>query len=101
PFHEQVGYWMWDPAMRVVMHSFLIPRGVTVLAGGMAEPNSKILQVAADLGSPTFGICSNPFLDVEFKTVRYEATLTIHGAQSFSYEEDTQLRIKGQDGLFH
>ena len=74
---------------------------MTVLAGGNAEPNSTILQVSAALGSPTFGICSNPFLDREFKTIRYESKVTFHSNQSFTYEEDTQIQIKGQDAVFH
>jgi hypothetical protein len=101
PFHRQLGYWMWDPSARQVMHSFMIPRGVTVLAGGSAEPNATVLELSATLGSPTFGICSNPFLDREFKTVRYEAKITFHNAKSFTYEEDTQLQMNGQDSLFH
>ncbi len=101
PFHQQLGYWMWDPAAKQVMHSFMIPRGMTVLAGGNAEPDSTILRVSAELGSSTFGICSNPFLDREFKTIRYDATLALHSAHALSYEEDTQLRVSGQDAVFH
>ena len=101
PFHKQLGYWIWDPGAKQVMHSFMIPRGLTVLAGGNAEPNATTLRVSATLGSPTFGICSNPFLDREFKTVRYEATLIFHSPQQFSYEEDTQIQIQGQEALFH
>ena len=55
----------------------------------------------AEVGSETFGICSNPFLDEEFKTVRYELEVTIHDGGSFSYAEDTQLRMKGRADLFH
>jgi hypothetical protein len=101
PFHQQLGYWLWDPTAKQVMHSFMIPRGVTLLAGGPAEADSKILRVAATLGSPTFGILSNPFLDREFKTLRYQATLTLNGSQSFMYEEDTEIQIKGQSTTFH
>jgi len=101
PFHLQLGYWLWDAAAKQVMHSFMIPRGLTVLAGGPAEPNAAVFQVSASVGSPIFGICSNPYLDREFKTVRYEAKITIHNEKSFTYEEDTQLQIKGQDSLFH
>jgi len=100
PFHEQVGYWFWDAEARLVMHSFLIPRAMTVLAGGAGEPGQTTLTVAATLGSATFGICSNPFLDREFKTVRYEGTWTIQGG-SFTYEEDTQIQMKGRKELFH
>ncbi len=101
PFHQQLGYWLWDPAAKQVMHSFMIPRGVTVLAGGTAEPDSTALAVKATRGSSTFGICSNPFLDEEFRTVAYEARITLHSSQLFSYREDTQIQIKGQRDIFH
>jgi hypothetical protein len=101
PFHLQLGYWLWDPAAKQVMHSFMIPRGLTVLAGGTAEPDSRVLRVSAVTGSSIFGICSNPFLDREFKTVRYDAAITLNSASSLIYEEDTQIQIQGQDALFH
>jgi hypothetical protein len=100
-FHEQFGYWLWDPATKQVMHSFMIPRGLTVLAGGRAESDSTTLRVTAAAGSSTFGICSNPFLDTEFKTVRYDATLVLNNPSSFAYEEDTQIQIKGREAVFH
>ena len=101
PFHEQIGYWLWDAEASQVMHSFMIPRGMTVLAGGNVLASSTTLNLSATLGSPTFGICSNPFLDREFKTLKYDSTITILNDSSFSYEEDTQIQIKGKPGLFH
>ena len=101
PFHHQLGYWIWDAGTKQVMHAFMIPRGMTVLAGGNAEPDSSVLSVSAVLGSTTFGICSNPFLDREFKTIRYDARLIIHSPHSLSYEEDTQIQINGQERVFH
>jgi hypothetical protein len=57
---------------------------------------------AADAGSDTYGVCSNRFLDREFKTVRYELRISIAAdGMSFTYDEDTQLRIKGQAEIFH
>jgi len=101
PFHEETGYWLWDVEAKQVLRCFIVPRGVTVLAGGTVEPDAKSFKLAADAGSETYGICSNKFLDKEFKTVHYELRITIHDDQSFSYEEDTQLQIKGQKDLFH
>lgn len=101
PFHEQVGYFLWDAIARSIMHSFMIPRGMTVLAGGTANADSKTFTLTATLGSPTFGICSNPFLNEEFKTVRYESTLTIISSTSFSYEENTQIQMKGKPNIFN
>jgi len=101
PFHEETGYWLWDPAEKQVLRCFIVPRGVSVIAGGTVEPDTREFQLAADVGSETYGICSNQFLDREFKTVRFEMKVTIHDENSFSYEQDTQLQIKGQDKLFH
>jgi hypothetical protein len=57
--------------------------------------------LAARVGSETYGICSNQFLEREFKTIRYDLKVTIHNENSFSYDEDTQLQIKGQGEPFH
>lgn len=101
PFHEELGYWLWDAAEKQVLRCFMVPRGVTVIAGGNVEPDANAFELFADVGSETYGICSNRFLDREFKTVRYELKITIHDDKSFSYEEDTQLQIKGRQELFH
>ncbi len=101
PFHEELGYWLWDPAEKQVLRCFIVPRGVTVIAGGTVEPDAREFKLAADAGSETYGICSNQFLDREFKTIRYDLKVTIHDENSFSYEEDTQLQIKGQSEPFH
>ncbi len=99
-FHEEVGYWLWDATRKLVMRCFLVPRGVSVIAGGTAEANATTFTLKAELGSPTFGICSNPFLDEEFRTVAYEVTVTVEG-DTLTYAEDTVLKMKGKDAPFH
>ncbi len=101
PFHEELGYWLWDAERQQVMRAFQVPRGVSILAGGTVAPDAAGFALAAELGSATYGICSNQFLDAEFRTVRYELTVRVLGPSSFSYEEDTQMRVRGQDALFH
>ena len=101
PFHEDLGYWLWDAREKQVLRCFIVPREVAVNAGGTVEPDARSFELAADVGSETYGICSNQFLDREFKTVHYELKVTIHEDQCFSYEEDTQIQIKGRKDLFH
>ena len=36
PFHTEVRYWLWDGATGEVLKGFVVPRGITVLAGGVA-----------------------------------------------------------------
>lgn len=101
PFHEEVGYWLWDSDNQQVIRCFIVPRGVTVVAGGTAEANATAFDLAADVGSETYGICSNKFLAEEFRTVRYELSINVHDDNSFGYAEDTVLQIKGQTEPFH
>lgn len=101
PFHEEVGYWLWDSQATQVMRCFIVPRAVVVNAGGTVDPKATTFTLAAEVGSETFGVMSSPFLDVAFKTVRYELIVNILGNEQWSYEEDTQLQIQGQPSLFH
>ena len=99
-FHEEVGYWLWDAAAEQVMRCFIVPRGVSVIAGGSATAGATGFELEANVGSATFGICSNPFLDREFRTVRYTLTVALHDDGSWSYDEDTQMQL-ATGALFH
>ena len=33
-YHDQVGYWLWEPATGTVIHTLTIPRGQTAMASG-------------------------------------------------------------------
>ncbi|WP_127714159.1 heme-binding beta-barrel domain-containing protein [Halobacteriovorax sp. HLS] len=101
PFHEEVGYFIWDNENKQVMKSFVVPRGVSVLAGGTVSSDANSFEVHAKLGSETYGICSNIFLNEEFKTVAYDLKITKNNENSFSYDEDTQILMKGRDSIFH
>jgi hypothetical protein len=101
PFHEETGYWLWDPKDQQVMRCFLVPRGISVIAGGTVAPDARRFELGATLGSPTYGICSQPFLDREFKTVSYRFTVELLDDDRFRYQEDTVMQMKGRTEPFH
>ncbi len=100
-YHEQVGYWLWEPATNTVIHSLAIPRGETVMAVGKASSEAKEFELIATHGSDSFGIRSTPFLDYAFKTVEFRIKIFINSDGTWSYDEDTVLMIRGKTGLFH
>lgn len=100
-YHEQVGYWLWEPVTGDLTHTLTIPRGETVLARGRATADAREFELVADLGSRTNGICSNPFLDHAFRTVSFRIRVTLNNDGTWSYEEDTVLMILGQSEPFH
>ena len=101
PFHEELGYMMWDAADQQVIRCVMIPRGVAIVAGGTVKADAKTFDLSAKLGSSTYGISSNVFLDREFKTVAYDVKYTVHPDGSFTYDQDVQIQIKGQTQIFH
>lgn len=99
PFHEEVGYWLWDAEREEVLRCFLIPRGISIIAGGPAKPDSTSYTLESNSGDCTHGICANKFLDEEFKTVRYVCKVVCDG-KTFSYEQTSTLKLKGREALF-
>ena len=99
-FHDQVGYWLWEPATGVIMQTIAIPRGQVVLAGGIAKPADKHISVEARRGDPRYGISSNPFLDDAFRTDFYRIDITFHDDGSWSYVTRTDLAIRGKTPAF-
>ena len=100
-YHEQVGYWLWEPATNTVIHTLAIPRGVIVMADGKANKDAAEFELTATHGSEHFGIRSTPFLDYAFKTVEFRIKVSVNSDGTWSYEEDTVLKIRGKDELFH
>ncbi len=94
-YHDQVGYWLWEPATGRILHSLTIPRGQIVLAKGEARADATMFTVEAQRGSTENGICSGIFLEDNFRTDSFRMTVTVHGKDSWSYDEMTMLKIKG------
>ena len=99
-FHDQVGYWLWEPATQTVTHTLSIPRGQVVLASGTAATDATEFEVRATLGSTIYGILSNPFLDRSFRTLSFRMRVTIGDDGTWSYEEEELLEIPGRDAPF-
>ncbi|HIA09178.1 MAG TPA: DUF1794 domain-containing protein [Chromatiaceae bacterium] len=70
-FHEELGYWLWDAGNKQVLRCFMVPRGVVINAGGDAQADSKSFHLSAKVGSESYGILSNKFLDESYKTMKY------------------------------
>ena len=99
-FHDETGYWLWDAAASVVMHSLVIPRGVALLAGGSYNGETDadgrvILNVAAGVDNPDWGIIQSPFMQQNARTTDFTQTVTV-GAGRLSYSETTLLDIYGK-----
>ena len=100
-FHDQVGYWLWEPATGALIQTLSIPRGQAAMAIGHSAADARKFTLHALRGSTTNGIVSNPFLEYGFRTESYTITVTINADGTWSYEQDTVLIIPGQAAPFH
>ena len=93
PFHTEVGYWLWDSATGEVLRGFVVPRGITVLAGGVASADATSFTMKAAIDDPQYKIAENQHLTANASSVSYEVTITI-GDGNWSYAETTGLKMK-------
>jgi hypothetical protein len=100
-FHDQVGYWLWEPATSIVIQTIAIPRAQVALLSGYAEAGDTSFSLHAERGSAIYGICSSRFLDQAFKTVEVHLAITINSDGTWSYKEDTVLEVQGRAEQFH
>jgi hypothetical protein len=100
-YHDQVGYWLWEPATGLIVHTLTIPRGMITMATGKASANATRFECVAKIDDPTAGISSSPFLDYAFKTIEYRIMVTFLEDGTWSYEQDTVMMITGQTEPFH
>ncbi len=99
-FHDQTGYWLYEPATGLILQTVAIPRGQTTLAAGRASEDGRI-TVRAERGGPGYGICSTDFLEWAFRTDSYELQISFNADGSFSYVSTTMLQVRGRPEPFN
>jgi len=99
-FHDETGYWMWDAAAGIIMHSLNIPRAVSLLAGGKyngaeSAGGSVVLEVSAAQDDKNWQIIQSPFMQKNARTTGFRHKITIDN-DKLSYSETTIVEIYGK-----
>jgi hypothetical protein len=100
-YHDQVGYWLWEPATGLLVLSLAIPRAQAALASGHATPQARTFEVVAERGRTDYGICSTTFLERNFRTESFRMKVTVNPDGTWSYFEDTLLMLRGVEPFHH
>lgn len=101
PFHDEVGYLLWDKANGQVMRCFAVPRGLAILAGGSARARDRTLRFKAEPGSRSYGLSQNRYLLERATAVAFESTFDIHDDGTFSYRSDLVLKLAATGTEMH
>lgn len=101
PFHDEVGYLLWEEATGQVLRCFAVPRGIAILAGGTAEPDATSLTFKAEPGSSTYGLSQNKYLMDRATIKSFDCTFTLNGDGTFSYTSDLVLKLMATGDEMH
>src|SRR3569833_3293438 len=85
-FHDQVGYWLWEPATGMILMTLAIPRGQVAMAQGKANSDDLSFTVEAVRGSQTNNNNTNNKHKNNNHTERFAMTVTTHTDGTWSYK---------------
>ncbi|MEO6832529.1 MAG: FABP family protein [Chitinophagaceae bacterium] len=93
PFHDEVGYILWDKDHGQIMRCFAVPRGLAILAGSDAGARDKVLKFNAEPGDPCYGLCQNKYLLERAQATAYNSIFTFNEDGTFSYISNLTLKL--------
>ena len=97
PIHDQSGYWIWEQGSNTIMHSFCIPRGLALVAGGSysSKDDRVEINVKAVKDSGNWDIAQSPFLQQKAVARAFEQQMILQG-DKLIYRQTTDLFIYGK-----
>lgn len=97
-FHDQIGYYTWEAATGAVTHSFVIPRGVGVVATGTATENNGKLEITTEAkgDAENQGVCQTLFMKENASTLSFKQLISLEAGE-LKYEYRTLLDIYGRE----
>lgn len=98
PFHDEVGYLLWEKKTRQIMRVVVFGRGIAMIAGGTAQARDKVLKFVATPGDPNYGILQNKYLSQRAELMSFESTFTINDDGTFSYDQTLVLKLAAIGG---
>ncbi len=101
PFHDEVGYIMYDKANRQVIRTFAVPRGLAILAGATADPYDTRIDFTCTPGDPCYGLVQNKHLLERAEAKSLDAVFSFNDDGTFSYTSDLVLKLKATGEEMH
>lgn len=101
PFHDEIGFLLWDKTNKQVIRNVVFGRGIAILAGSTADPRDRVLHFDAKPGDPSYGILQNRYLMERAEIRDFTSTFTINDNGTFSYTSDLLLRLAATGEEMH
>jgi hypothetical protein len=101
PFHDEIGFLLWDKANGQVIRNVVFGRGIAILAGSDARPGDRVLHFDAKPGDPSYGILQNRYLMERAEIKNFTSTFTFNEDGTLSYDSDLLHRLAATGAEMH
>lgn len=98
PFHDEVGYLLWDKANQQVIRTVVFGRGIAIQAGATAGERDTEIHFKAMPGDTSYGILQNKYLKERAELMSFESTFTFHENGTFTHSSGIVLRLVAMGG---
>jgi hypothetical protein len=101
PFHDELGFLLWDKAHGQIMRNVVFGRGIAILAGSAAKPGDRELRFDAKPGAADYGILQNKYLLERAEILDFKSVFNIEDDETLSYTSDLHLRLAATGADMH
>jgi hypothetical protein len=102
PFHDEIGFMLWDKTNGQVIRNVVFGRGIAILAGSDAGPRDRTLHFDATPGDPSYGILQNRYLMERAEIKGVTSTFTVDPDDgTVAYTSDLLLRLAATGTEMH
>ena len=101
PFHDEIGFLLWDKANGQVMRNVVFGRGIAILAGSAAKIGDRTLHFNAKPGDPSYGILQNKYLMQRAEIKDFTSSFTFNDDGTMSYVSDLLLKLAATGEEMH
>lgn len=98
PFHDEVGYLLWDKVNGQVIRSVVFGRGIAIQAGADAEEYDKEIHFKATPGDPSYGILQNKYLIGRAELKSFTSTFKFNDNGTFTHSSNIILKLAAIGG---
>lgn len=99
PFHDEVGFLLWDAEHKQVLRAVVFGRGISILAGADAEAHSKVIEFKAMPGARDYGILQNKYLLERAELMSFESKFIFNDDGTFTHNSDIVLKLAEMGGI--
>ncbi len=99
PFHDEVGYLLWEKATQQVIRTVVFGRGIAMMAGGDAQEYDEGFALRAAPEDVNYGILQNRYLSQRAELRRFDCTFTHNDDGTFTYDQTLVLKLAATGGL--